>query len=227
MISTLMENWLLRLLSIVFAVVLWFFVTGEQRLERSYLVPLELGNVPEGLMVANEVPSRIDVRISGPRTLLINIDQGELAIPVDLDGAKPGVVTFRRLEEQIDIPRGLKVTRVSPALVEVRLDRQRTRKVAVRAEVTGVPAEGYRLAAVAVAPALAQVEGAESELKNLKEVLTEPIAVEGLAESFVMTVPLIYQGDYSRLVDPSAVELEVKIEPIPASEKVKNRRSSK
>jgi len=227
MISTLMENWLLRLLSIVFAVVLWFFVTGEQRLERSYLVPLELGNVPEGLMVANEVPSRIDVRISGPRTLLINIDQGELGIPVDLDGAKPGVVTFRRLEEQIDIPRGLKVTRVSPALVEVRLDRQRTRKVAVRAEVTGVPAEGYRVAAVAVAPALAQVEGAESELKNLKEVLTEPIAVEGLAESFVMTVPLIYQGDYSRLVEPSAVELEVKIEPIPASEKVKNRRSSK
>lgn len=217
MFSPIMENWLLRLLSIVFAVVLWFFVMGEQRLERSYLVPLELGNVPEGLMVANEVPSRIDVRISGPRTLLINLDQGEMGIPVDLDGAKPGVVTFRRLEEYLDIPSGLKVTRVSPALVDVRLDRQRTRRLAVKAEVTGVPAEGYRVAAVTVKPALAQVEGAESELKNLKEILTESVAVEGVAESFIMTVPLIYQGDYSRLVEPSAVELEVKIEPIPPS----------
>jgi hypothetical protein len=51
MLSVLSENWVLKLLSLAFALILWFFVMGERKLEVGYAVPLELKNVPAGMMV--------------------------------------------------------------------------------------------------------------------------------------------------------------------------------
>ncbi|MCD4687939.1 MAG: YbbR-like domain-containing protein, partial [Desulfuromonadaceae bacterium] len=84
MLKKLTENWALKLLALVFACILWFFVTGEQKLELSYSVPLELKNMPVGMMVANDIPSMIDVRISGPRTRLMNLQLQDIVITVNL-----------------------------------------------------------------------------------------------------------------------------------------------
>lgn len=40
MIQSLLNNWHLKLLSLMFAVVLWLFIVGEQKLERGFNVPL-------------------------------------------------------------------------------------------------------------------------------------------------------------------------------------------
>ena len=74
---------MMKLLSLIFALVLWFFVMGEQDLEKSFAIPVELSNLPEGLIVSNEVPSLLDVRISGPRSVLMSLEQSDLAIDID------------------------------------------------------------------------------------------------------------------------------------------------
>ena len=51
MFGALTENLMLKVLAFVFALILWFFVVGEQKIEKAYPVPLELSNVPEGLIV--------------------------------------------------------------------------------------------------------------------------------------------------------------------------------
>ena len=113
----LVENWMMKLLSLVFALVLWFFVMGEQNLEQGYAVPVSLTNIPEGLIVSNDIPSLIDVRISGPRTILMNLQQRDLAINIDLKGLAPGVTSYKRLEERFNLSRNLKVTRTSPSVI--------------------------------------------------------------------------------------------------------------
>ena len=62
MLQGLTKNLFLKLLSLAFALILWFFVMGEQKQEVAFNVPLILKNIPDGLMVANEVPSQVDVR---------------------------------------------------------------------------------------------------------------------------------------------------------------------
>ena len=80
MFKLLTENWTLKLLSLVFALILWMFIMGERRLEVGYRVPLELQNIPAELMIANEVPSLVDVRVSGPRTLLMKVSDNDISI---------------------------------------------------------------------------------------------------------------------------------------------------
>lgn len=116
------DNLLLKLISLAFAVVLWFFVMGEQRHEVSHAVPVEYRNLPKGLVIANEVPEVVIVTVSGPRALLTHLSAEELSLPLDLAGLAPGVTSFRRLDEMVKTPSRLVVTRISPAGIDIRLE---------------------------------------------------------------------------------------------------------
>lgn len=216
MVKALTENWVLKLLSLVFAGVLWVFVIGDRQAEVGFSVPIEYINRPEGMVIASEVPNLVDIRLTGPRTLLMNLSPGDIGFSVDLRDLKPGLTSFKRLEERLDLPRGLKVTRISPSIVDVRLDRVRSRQVPVQVVFSGELAEGYQLADVRVSPERVSIEGAEGEIKDITEVPTQPVEISGVRESFTLVVPLRYQGRYSNLKEDRTVELQVKILPPPA-----------
>lgn len=215
MFKLLTENWALKLLSLVFALILWFFVMGERKLERSYAVPLEMKNIPAGMMVANEVPTEVEVRINGPRTLLMNLHAEDMRIVVDLKDLPPGLTSFKRLEERLNIPAPLKVTRLSPSYVDILVDRVGIKKVPVKAAVTGRPANGFWVQKVVAVPDTVTVEGAESELKVLERIGTAPVSIEGASSNLVEMVPLDYRGKYTRVKKPGNVEVKITIGPKP------------
>ncbi|WP_321530959.1 CdaR family protein [uncultured Desulfuromonas sp.] len=209
MLQLITRNWHLKLLSLIFATLLWLFVTGEQRAEVGYSVPLELKNVPADLIVANEVPSLVNLRISGPRTLLSNLESSSLSLSVDLRGLEPGLTTFKRLDENLNIPSALKVVRLSPSYVEVKLERIREKSVPVTVVLTGEPMPGQKVLATVATPDRASIRGAESEVKRIDHVETEPLDIAGIREDFIMTVPVNFRGTYTELSDKKTVEVEV------------------
>lgn len=211
MFQLLVRNWGLKLLSLTFALLLWLFVMGEQKAEVGYTVPLELKSLPKGLVVANEVPSLVDVRISGPRTLLSNIQSSALSMSVDLQGLQAGLTTFKRLDQNLNIPSALRVSRLSPSYVEVKLERIRQKNVPVRVAFKGQLAAGATLGSVVVRPKSVMIEGAESEVKNVDRVETEAVDITNAKESFTLTLPIEYRGTYTELKNQKTVEVEVVI----------------
>ncbi len=212
MFKVLTENWTLKLISLVFALILWMFIMGERRLEVGYTVPLELQNVPAGLMVANEVPSLIDVRVSGPRTLQMKVSPNDIGITVDLSDLQPGLTTFKRLEERLNLPSGLRVTRLSPSFIDLKLERVAEKKVPIKISLSGEPLAGYAVGRVSAAPDRVVIEGAESELKSVTSVTTEPVDLTGVNESFSLIVPLVHQGTYTNFKNEKTTEVEVEIQ---------------
>jgi YbbR domain-containing protein len=201
MMQIILNNWHLKMLSLFFAVLLWLFVMGEQKAEVGYTVPLELKNLPVGLVVANEVPSLVDVRISGPRTLLSNLQSSSLSMSVDLGDLKAGLTTFKRLDQNLNIPSMLRVSRLSPSYVEVKLERIRQKKVPVHVLLRGEVGGGATMGPVKVVPAQVVIEGAESEVKNVDYVETEFVDISAIQESFTLTMPINYRGTYTQLKD--------------------------
>jgi YbbR domain-containing protein len=215
MIEKIFENWLLKFISLAFAVVLWFFVMGESRMEVNHIVPLEYQNLPQDLMIANEIPTSVAIRISGPRAIQMNLNPGDIRLAVDLKGLSAGVTSFRRLEESLNLPTGLKITRISPSYVDVKLERVRERQVPVRVMLTGEPAPGFIVKSFKANPAKVTVTGAESELKLVSEVVTEGIDLTHVQESFSQTVAISYAGNYTDLKDTKTVEVQVVLQPDP------------
>ena len=220
MIELVTKNWTLKLLSLVFAMILWMFIMGERHLEVGYTVPLELQNIPKELIVASQVPSLIDVRISGPRTLLMKVSPGDIGITVDLSDLKPGLTSFKRLEERLNLPSGMRVTRVSPSFVDIRLDRRKEKRVPIKIVLAGDPDPGYRVTGLKSLPDKVRISGAESEIKSISEVMTEPIDLKGVTENFSEIVPLTYERTYTNFVDEKTSEIIVSIEAIEPVEDV-------
>lgn len=214
MFKLLAENWTLKLISLVFALVLWMFIMGERRLEVGYRVPLELQNIPAELMIANEVPSLVDVRVSGPRTLLMNVSPNDISIAVDLTDLQPGLTTFKRLEERLNLPSGLRVTRLSPSFIDLKLERIKQKQVPVKITLSGEPLQGYQVGRVSAMPARIAIAGAESELKNVTEVTTDAVDLTGVNEGFSLIVPLVHSGTYTYFKDDKTTEIQVEIQAV-------------
>lgn len=223
MVERILNNWPIKLLSLVFALVLWLFVMGEQDTEVGYTVPLEVKNVPKGLIIANQIPGHVDVRLTGSRTLLANIQGSDLEVSVDLHDANPGITTFRSLDERLNLPRSVVVSRMSPSYVDIKLERLVQKEVPLQVVLDGTPAPGFSIVEVKAAPDIVLVEGAESELKRVSEVETEAVDVSGLKASFSLTVALNYNGIYTRLAKARTAEVQVIIrkepppQPLPES----------
>lgn len=115
------KNWDLQLLSLVLAVIVWCGVTGGRTAEVELTVPLELGAFPPGLSAVGRVPSEAAVTVSGPTILLLKLRSEKIIIPLDARGAGEGSILFTGLDKRLKLPRGVTVTRIYPAAVEVRL----------------------------------------------------------------------------------------------------------
>lgn len=216
MLRFLTENWQLKLMSLGFALILWFFVMGERRMEIGYTVPLELLNVPEGLVVVGEVPNTVDVRLSGPRVMLVDLDEKDIRITLDLAGLQPGITTFRRLDEHLRLPVGIRLTRASPSSIDVKLDQIIEKELPVRPHLTGKPAKGYQLVAIETTPARVTVRGAQAEVSRLSEVVSDRIEIDGASAPREVNIQLNYRGKFSRVKDLETVRVYLRIEPVAA-----------
>ncbi len=125
------------------------------------------------------------------------------------------MTSFKRLDETLNIPSGLKITRISPSYVDVKLEKIRERSVPVKVVLTGEPAPGFMVKSVKADPAKVTVSGAESELKSVSEVVTEGIDLSNVQESFTQTVAISYIGNYTDLKDVKTVEAQVVLQPDP------------
>ena len=215
MIEKILENWMLKFISLAFAVVLWFFVMGESRMEVTHVVPLEYEGLKEGLMIANEVPTSVSLRISGPRALQGNLSPADISLTIDLRDLSAGMTSYKRLDESFNLPQGLKITRISPSYVDVKLERVGERDVPVRVVLTGKPAPGFIVKESKAIPEKVAVTGAESELKGVSEVVTEGIDMTHVQESFSQTVAISYIGNYTDLKETKTVEVQVALQPDP------------
>jgi hypothetical protein len=117
--SALIRHWELKLLALAVSMVLWAFVMTTEKSELIIAAPLELSGIPEGLEVSGERPDSVDVQLHGLRGTLLRLGPDRVKARLSLAGAKPGEVTLRVLPEQITVPSGVTVLRVSPSRVHL------------------------------------------------------------------------------------------------------------
>jgi YbbR domain-containing protein len=176
----------LKLLSLLVAFALWFFVNaGERDTEAAFQVPLELRNIPAHLMLVSPRTDFIDLRVTGPRTLLSRIDPERLAMALDLGGVRPGPAVFRLRPEALELPRGVNVVRLTPSEVTLELARVVRKTVPVRLVFSGKPPIDLRVTEVKLAPESVEVFGPSSEVDEVKAAETEPLDLSEAAPGVI------------------------------------------
>ena len=172
------KNLGLKGLALGIAIILWWFVAGESNVQVGFAVPLEIRNIPSGMAITNKVERQVDVRLSGPSTLINALQQREISAAVDLSGAKAGRETIPLSERSVKVPSGVRVERVYPASVEVILEKLERKTVPVLPQIKASSRVRARIVKTEVDPPSLEVEALPDELSRLKTLATEEIAPE-------------------------------------------------
>jgi hypothetical protein len=165
----------LKVVALALAVAAWWFVAGESKVLVGFTVPLEMRNVPKGLTMTNNPAREVEVRLSGPSSLLSGMRPSEISAGVDLAAARGGRQYFTLDDRAVKVPPGIKVQRIHPSSIEVILDRTERRMVPVSARIGGGTAVRKRVANVEIDPPSVEVEALTEEFTRMPVVYTEEV----------------------------------------------------
>jgi YbbR domain-containing protein len=205
----------LKILSVAVALGLWFTLAGEQTVERSLRVPLELRNRPSQLELVEDPPSTVEVRVRGASSLLSQLSASDVVAEIDLALARTGRRYFPVARAQVRAPFGIDVVDVTPGTISLRFEASLTRRVPVVPMLDGEPAPGHVAGAISVRPATVEVAGPESAVQRLREVNTEPVSIAGAQEAVRESVAIGLPDPSLRLTTPGNAVVTVQIDPMP------------
>ena len=197
-----LENWPIKLASLVLAVTLWIYVTSKGKTEISLTVPLELRNIPRDMAVVGDVPGTIEVRLQGQERELRDIAAGKKVVgTVDLVRGKEGENVIHLSPDDIRKPSGVLVTHLAPFEIAVKLDRLVRKSLRLRPVLAGRPAPGYRIGKVSVTPSRVTLEGPSGVIGSFTILQTLSIDVSGMREKTTVEPRIDFQGKPVKVIE--------------------------
>ncbi|ADU50362.1 YbbR family protein [Thermaerobacter marianensis DSM 12885] len=201
----------LKILSVILAIILWFGVMSSQNPDQARTV-YDVEVVPEGLdpglAVLSLEPHAVDVTFGGPPEFLQDLAPRDARVTVDVSGVGPGET--RRPVTVIPARGRLRVVRVSPQYVTVRLEPRMEKTVPVELQLNGEPSPDYMIENPTVSVEQVTVSGARSLVEQVARVVAS-VAVSGIQSTIAHSVTLVPVDASGRPVEaayPQALVLE-------------------
>lgn len=184
------SNWVLKIMAVIFAVILWSYVLAEENPIRQREIPdvsLRYSQLDEleakDLAISgslSDILESVDVRVEVKQNDLKYVSNKNIIADVDLSTIKgPG-------EHKLDItatsPYG-KVLSVSPSQVTLVVDNLDQRNIPVTVETTGTVPEGYHAMTPVIAPEVVYIRGASVDVEKAVRSVCH-IDLNGLTEDY-------------------------------------------
>jgi len=205
------KDWTLRFISLALAVLLWYFVGGDDTVDKNVQVPVEVINLPRDLVISNQFKREIEVTISGPRSLVLKIDKGDITRQVDLTHAVPGTMVIKNEPHMIPVSRGMKVLRIQPDSIIFSLDKLIQKQLGVKPVTKGELASHYILQDIVMKPATISITGPQAVLAQLDALQTQVIDISGMTQSRQLQVPLDLNPGLIELIGETSVTADLVI----------------
>ncbi len=216
------KDLLVKILSLLFAVFLWYFVAGEDRVDMNVKVPVEIVNLPHHLIISNQFKNELDVTVSGARSLIRGIDKKNVIRSIDLTEATPGNMVVRNNLESITFPRGIKTLRIQPTNITLLLDQLVQKDIPIKHTTSGKLSENYILESITLDPDHLTVSGPSETFKDIKILDTEPIDLSSISSSTTKQLHLKLGDDLAKIAGESAVTAHIKVKEKFHDKKVKD-----
>ncbi|HEY0461916.1 MAG TPA: CdaR family protein [Pyrinomonadaceae bacterium] len=206
-----LEDWTMKLVALVITLGLWLGVTGLRTptSRRVTNIPLNL-RVANDLEITNSPVSEVEIKISGDKSKIDQINQRDLSVSLDLTDVQSGYRTVQITPDNVNIelPVGFKLEEIQPTRIAVQLEKVVEREVRVEADVEGDLTDDFEIYTTIITPPTVRVRGPESFVRPLDSISTEKINVESRQSDFTaQQVQLNVVNPKVRLVDTTVADV--------------------
>jgi len=158
--------------------------------ETEIRVPVEPYRIPQGLILVGPPFKEIELRVRGSLSALEELSRNVPRYDLDLSGVAVGVESIPINPDTIKLPGEVKIIRIDPAYLTVKVDRWEKKQVPVKVAVSGDPAGSYFISATLAEPSTVLLCGPQTVVSVIDQILTKPIDVTGRSESFKKEIAL-------------------------------------
>jgi len=209
------ENWPVKALSIVFALLLFVFHRLNTMTTRSLSVPLTI-ETNSALVPASAYPRNIRVSLRGEDDNIKLIVDHDIEAYVDFTRYEEGglysaSIQTRRKGTALSIE-PLEIA-VSPSKVSIQLDRRISKTIPLTAVVRGRVADGFDLVSYSIFPLEIAVTGPFGFLESVEEIETEIIDLDGRNSDFTTEVNIAVPGPFLTFRGSGTTEFSCIIRP--------------
>ena len=170
-------RWREFIVAFLMAVVLWYGVSGSEKLESHLEVRVDYRGLPQGLVVTSGQVSKVSVRVRASMGMLRTLSGRDYAFYMDLSDLRKGENVLAVNLSYLPFRSGVEVMDVTPPRITLNVDTLETRTVPLKAEVSGDTPPDF-VAHVSFSPAEVTLSGPSSLLEDIEE-LAVPVVVEG------------------------------------------------
>ena len=193
----LIDNWLVKILSLTVAVVLAVLYRINTLDVRFFTVPLTI-LVNENYIATDSSVDKVRVRLRGSEEDIYTVLEEDITVYIDL--------ISRTSEGEFQAPVLVKKTGsalssnnweiiVDPINVQTHLEEKLTRSLPVQPQLNGFPLDGYNLDKYFIAPSAVTVTGPKSQIEGRQFIPTEEIDLVGRFEDFSVLSRLVYPSE--------------------------------
>lgn len=226
----LLDKWLIKLLCLSLAVILYIFHQVSAVEKKSFVIPLTIiengsvthvdGKKKSVTVIIRANPDQISQVHPSDIKASVNLDalpkSGEYSVPVNID-----------MSEELLMNNPFEI-QVSPEFVKVKVEKKDVQFIKIIPSIAGECKYGYEVKEVSISPEFVEVIGPESLLLNTAEIKTDLIDISDKNKSFTVTtnalevsnaINITDKGPYTVKVDIAPIELEKTFENVIVSKK--------
>lgn len=207
-----LQNFTLKVVSLLLAVGLWLTVTRSTISEVEINVPIEFRHLPDQLEIDSASYTEAQIRVRGPERVIHRLEPTDVHAEVDLSSVRPGERTFDLTSQHIDVPPELEVVQIVPGQFHLSFDSRDTRTIEVRPRVTGTFASGVRVAQVIADPSNITVTGPHRRVEALDAAATDPVDASGTMSRATFLTQVSVADPLIQVLHPRPVRVTVIME---------------
>ncbi|MBN1493611.1 MAG: hypothetical protein JW938_05630 [Candidatus Omnitrophica bacterium] len=196
-------------LSFILAVGLWAYISGEESIEVTQNVVLQVVT-PEGFTVVNKSDNVVTVILTVPRNIMSVLENQPVYVTHSIfDIEEAGRFSFDLKAQDVKRPSALvKVKQIIPERIAVTVDKVINKRLPIVAQLINEPAAGYKVDkdGLQIDPNAVLVSGAQTVLDRTDFIRTEPIDTIGRIRSFRKKVALEESQDYE-IMNPGLIDV--------------------
>ena len=205
------HNFWLKLLSILFAIVLFIVVRTDKEIVFARSVKIKIMTLPHMTVVGGKertLEASIKVQSS---VFALPPSEAELAGKLDVLSALPGHMTFRVSRENFPHLGKKYILFFENPYLDIQLDNLVEKELPIKPVLLGQPEGGYVITGVHLVPDKVTVKGASHEVGPLVALRTLPLQVEGLKSSLVLSTMVDKQGKENLVIPKDLVQVHIEV----------------
>lgn len=180
--------------------------------ETNIFIPVDYSQIPTGLTITGPQLKGIEVNVRGPKSAIGALSDLKIRYMLDLSGVNVGVESIPINKDRIPFPERISIISIKPPFLTIRVENEIEKELPVEISFSGKPAAGFLVAGGVAKPLSVILKGSENILGPMEKVLTKPVDLKGLSESFKKEIALDLPEDLEIIAPSGIILAEIFIE---------------